>query len=146
MSFGFLLIVLLLGLYIFFVGLTWFSIVGDTSHRTYSMNWVNRGTKNNFNQPEIFLEYVDYPGFHEGIYSEELADYLNTLATNQVDVKFEVTSNFGCVRSFYEVQIGNLTPVPSRWGYSGRTMSRLRGKIPGGVCGREPKNTIVSTQ
>ena len=93
-------------------------IVGDKSYRTFKMTWANEGANNDFKESEILLGFVEYPGHYEGIYSNELAAYLKQLPGNQVDVTFEVTSNFGCLRGFNETQIGELKSWRSPFGYS----------------------------
>ena len=113
-------ILLLLTIVIYFLSLaaTYKFLLDQKSYRTFSMTWTDKGVNNQFKESEIDLEFVDFPGHHQGVYSNEVSNYLYHTSTKTVPVIFEVTSDFGCLRGFNEIQIGELTHWKSIWGYS----------------------------
>ena len=50
------------------------------------------------------LTFRDYPGYSIDMYSDEVAEYLKILRTNDVPVVFDVTSGFGRVVAFSEFE------------------------------------------
>ena len=83
------------------------------------MDWVDKGSQNQFKESEIELRFVDYPQGSIGIFSNELFNYLRAYRKKYVNVEFEVTSDFGCIRGFHETRIGDIKGWKSPWGYSG---------------------------
>lgn len=81
--------------------------VRDT--RTYTMVW-SYGDPDDHDTDihHIVLVFKKYPLHYVEIYSEQVQEYLESLTTREVDVTFEVVSNFGSVTSYSEVQIGDL--------------------------------------
>jgi hypothetical protein len=59
----------------------------------------------------VVLRFKRNPKCRVGLYSNQVAAYLTGLSTNEVPVVFDVVKDFGRVRAFHEVQIGELT----RW-------------------------------
>lgn len=113
------------------VVLVWNSFFNGQAERTFNMVWSDKGLGNEWQESEIVLQFVDYPQHQIGIYSNELAAYLKSNDVQEVQVRFGVTSDFGCVRGFHEERIGALskwksaggyaavmgqTPAPSPWG------------------------------
>ena len=113
-------ILLLLTIVIYFLSLavTYKFLIDQKSYRTFSMTWTDKGVSNQFKEAEIDLEFVDFPGHHQGVYSNEVSNYLHQFSSKTVPVIFEVTSDFGCFRGFHETQIDKLTHWKSVWGYS----------------------------
>jgi hypothetical protein len=92
--------------------------------REYMMTWeIKAGSTNGMKQSEIVLSFVDFPGHYIGEYSNELAAYLRDKGEQPVKVVFEVTSDFGKVRGFHEIEIAGLHEWESEWGYAGSTGS-----------------------
>ncbi len=95
------------------------TLVGQEVERTFAMEWENRGVENEFNEPEIVLRFIDHPAHLFGMYSTELARYLEEAGTDRVRVTFEVTRDYGCLRGYRMTRVGDLTRWRSRWGYAG---------------------------
>lgn len=87
--------------------------------RTFTMNWTDKGRKNDLKESEVVLRFVDYPQFFIGIYSNELAEYLKKRGQERISTEFVVTSDFGCMRGFHETKIEDLSTWRSLRGYSG---------------------------
>lgn len=113
------------------VVLVWNSFFNWQAERTFNMSWSDKGLGNESQESEIVLQFVDYPQHQIGIYSNELAAYLKSNAVSEVQVRFNVTSDLGCLRGFHQEEIGALseyqtaggyvavmgeTPAPSPWG------------------------------
>jgi hypothetical protein len=56
----------------------------------------------------IILRFKCCPNHAVGIYSPDLGDYLETLPSHDVHVVFEITTDFGRMRGFNELQIAGL--------------------------------------
>ncbi|MCZ6861402.1 MAG: hypothetical protein O7I42_14205 [Alphaproteobacteria bacterium] len=70
------------------------------------------------NAKHIILTYVSYPNYHEGIYSSELADHLETLGRDRICVVFSVTHDaIGEHKSHRIIEIGGITRWKSRFSY-----------------------------
>ena len=65
----------------------------------------------------VVLYFKRSPRNFVGLYSNQVADYLSRLPTNEVPVTFEVTKDFGRVRAFNEIQIGELKTWDGDHGY-----------------------------
>jgi hypothetical protein len=105
--------------------------VGYTRRVTHQMQWQIDAKPIDATAPTIegshvILTFRDYPGYHLGIYSDEVADYLKRLSTNEVPVEFEVTYDYGKIRGFNEKRIGDLTSWRSGFGYYGSRGSPSR--------------------
>lgn len=105
-----------------YLGITWLawgSLVGQSTDRMFSMVWENRGAANQYEEAEVRLEYVEFPGHYEGVYSDELLHYLSDGQENPVKVTIVLRQNLGkCVSGFYLKQIGDLTSWESKSGYT----------------------------
>ena len=98
----------------------WFALTGVTSVATYGMTWSNGDpSRNQAGERHVILRFADFPNHHIGIYSSELAAYLESLPTPSVNVEFEITRDFGFVREYHAVRIGTLTEWQSGSSYSG---------------------------
>jgi hypothetical protein len=82
------------------------------------MVWNVKGLENESKESEIVLQFVDYPQHQIGIYSNELAAYLKSTGTTDVQVTLEVTSDLGCMRGFHQKKIGSLLKWKSLGGYA----------------------------
>ena len=89
--------------------------------KVYNMTWhYGEPAKEWPSSKHIIMTFVDYPNHHVGMYSPDLANYLDSLAEKQVPVAFEVTyTPLGEMQGYHEVQIGALTHWKSEWGYGG---------------------------
>ena len=106
-------------LYLASVSAVWRTFVGRQTEQAFWMTWVNKGDQNDYRAPHIVLEFVDFPEHHVGIFSSDLANRLQRLARDRVQVKFEMTSSFGCFVGFRETEIGGLTRWNSAFEYTG---------------------------
>jgi hypothetical protein len=106
-------------LYLASVWAVWGTFVGRKAEQAFWMTWENKGTNNEYRASHVVLEFVDFPQHHVGIFSSDLADYLQRGPRDRVRVKFEVKSSFGCFDGFRETQIGELTHWNSAFEYAG---------------------------
>src|SRR5207244_1066660 len=75
-------------------------------------------------QAHVVLYFKRNPNKHIGVYSDEVAKYLRGLPSNEVNVDFDVIKDFGRVRAFHEVRIGELTGwSETGYGYAGVSSS-----------------------
>lgn len=103
-----------------FATLVW-TCVGQRSERTLRAAWHDRGADNSFQEAEVFLEFVDFPGHGVGVYSTALRDQLAEVGTESIQIDFVVTADLGCVRGFHHVRIGHLADsavINGRGGYA----------------------------
>lgn len=115
--------ILIAALYLFVIYSSW-NLFTDRKHRqTFSMSWNDKGNVNQYNESEVVLHFQDFPEQYIGIFSNDVANYLKNHTYNNLLVTFEVTSDFGCMRGFHEVQIGDLHHWKSAWGYGSITES-----------------------
>ena len=97
----------------------WPLLFDQKSSAVFSMTWQDKGTDNEFGQPEIVLEFERFPGRYIGLYSAEVSDYLHEARQQTVPVTFRVTRDLGCLRGFSERRIGDLTTWRSAFSYAG---------------------------
>ena len=97
----------------------WLLLFDQKSSAVFSMTWQDKGTANDFGEPEIVLEFERFPGRYIGIYSSDVHDYLTEAGQRTVPVTFRVTRDLGCLRGFSERRIGDLTTWRSAFGYAG---------------------------
>jgi hypothetical protein len=111
--------ILFTGLFTFF--LTGFGpFIDQKETREYTMNWeIKSAPTNGMKQSEIVLSFVDFPGHYIGEYSNQLAVYLRDKGEQPVKVVFEVTSDYGKVRGFHEIEIAGLHGWETEWVYTG---------------------------
>jgi len=101
------------------IWISWLGMFDNKTRTVFQMRWEDRGVANDFKESEVVLSFVDYPGNHVGIFSNELAGYLRTRGTQPVEVEFELTKDLGCMRGFHEVRVGELASWKSVGGYAG---------------------------
>ena len=111
-------LLLVLAAYALSVGLVWNGFFNWEAARTFNMVWSDKGLDNEGSESEIVLQFVDYPQHQIGIYSNELAAYLKSTDVQEVQVRFEVTSDLGCMSGFHQEQIGALSTWQSAGGYA----------------------------
>ena len=109
--------------YLLIFWLTWlifiaYEIPRTYTQRTHAMTWENKGKKNHTGESEVVFQFVDHPGNYHGVYSNNIAKYLEDLLTPRIDLKFEISRDFGCWNGYRVVQIGGLSQVVSRDGYA----------------------------
>lgn len=92
--------------------------VGQESTREHMMTWtITPAPANRDLEPEVVLTFDEYPNHSVGIFSDDLAEHLETHSEEGVKVVFVVTSDYGKVRGFDTVEIGGLTDWVSPNGY-----------------------------
>lgn len=95
--------------------------VNKTEHRTYPMTWsYGEPSERHSTLKHIVLTFVDYPNYYVGIWSSDLHLYLERLPTKEMPVVFRVTTDFGNVRAYQEIQIGELKKWDESGGHGGR--------------------------
>jgi hypothetical protein len=101
--------------------------VGYTRNVTHRMKWrIDSLPHSETGASHVVLTFRDYPAYHVGIYSNDLADYLRSLPDENVPVYFEVTYDYGSVRGFRETRIGDQKAWKSDFSYFGSTGSPRR--------------------
>ena len=96
--------------------------VGVERRESFEMTWKYADpSPRQPNSKHIVLNFVDFPNHYIGIWSSDLGPYLETLPSKRVRVVFVVTRDFGSVRGYQEVQIGELRKWNSSGGYGGRS-------------------------
>ena len=97
------------GLFVFL--LTGFGpFVAQEEIREYRMTWAIQPppTGSKITQSKVVLTFVEFPAHFIYHYSDDLAQHLRTGGKEEVEVTFEVTSDYGKVRGFSEVEIAGL--------------------------------------
>ena len=89
-----------------------------SSQRTHAMTWENKGKENHIGESEIVFQFVDYRGSYEGVFSNKIANYLESLPTPRVDVTFEISRYFGCWGGYRTIRIGEISHLEYRDGYA----------------------------
>lgn len=94
--------------------------VDQKAVREHRMTWeVKPPGSGDLKQAEVVLSFVDFPGHFIGEHSDELAAHLRAKGEPQVKVVFELSSDFGKVRSIQVAEVGGLRGWKSAWGYVG---------------------------
>ena len=94
------------------------TFTGVKREMTYDMEWsLGESVEYLPDCQHVVLRFKDYPSYSVGIYSNDLADYLQTLAHKDVRVTFAMTLDFGRTRGFHETRIGELTDWNAVDGY-----------------------------
>jgi len=94
--------------------------VGYTRRVIHPMNWrVAPRSDPSMKGTHVILSFANYPGYEFGLYSDEVAAYLRGRTNQPVEMEFEVTYDYGSVRSFREMRIGALTNWQSGSSYFG---------------------------
>lgn len=89
----------------------------------------------------IILTHLSHPNYFEGIYSPDLAGYLESLPSNRLCVVFEVTYDaVGKTIGYNMIEIAKLTRWKSDWSYGSR---RGAGKAVSSPWQYEDKNDSV---
>jgi len=104
--------------YAVFTSLIWVIFVDQKHTHTFLMTWNSGKESNQFKEREVILEFADFPGYQDGHYSNELYDYLSSRSKDKIEVVFEITSDFGCMRGYHIKRVGDLETFKSAWGYS----------------------------
>ena len=67
----------------------------------------------------VVLDFAEFPNHYVSIESVELRSYLESLGSDRVEVKFEVTTRLGCVERLRSLRIGERSDWQKEWGGSG---------------------------
>ncbi len=100
--------------------ITWAVATGVKGTVTVSMTWEIEPAQNPhpyLKQTHVVLYFNRNRNHYIGFYSDKLADYLRSLPSREVSVLFEVTKDFGRIRAFHELQIGDLSEWDGERGY-----------------------------
>ncbi len=106
-------------LFVFF--LTGFGpFIDQTELREYLMTWeIKPIPSQGMKESEVVLSFVDFPGYHLGEYSDQLANHLRKTGKKQVKVVLKLTSDYGDVRAHRTIEIAGLKNWQSVGGYAG---------------------------
>lgn len=85
------------------------------------MTWGYGIATDDTTQTHTIFRFVDYPEYVIGVYSSDLAEKLETVGQDIVDVKIIVTTDFGVMRGFQIAQIGPITQWKGTNSYSSGT-------------------------
>ena len=121
--------------YAFSIVIVWNVFFDQKSHETFQMTWGEKGSSNQYSQSEVVLRFSNYPDHSVGIFSDDLRNYLNSYSKKEgqveVQVTFEVTSDFWCMRGFHEERIGELEHWKSADGsFASRAEGATMGPYP----------------
>ena len=112
-------LVIIVTLYCLSIAFSYYAFFDHKRIDVQPMTWTIKQSDNQWKQREVVFEFVNHPGQVVGMYSDDVADYLNHIRANPIDVSFRITSDLGCVRGFDATRIGNLENWRSASGYSG---------------------------
>ena len=97
-------------------------------HVTHRMIWSLDESPKDDQQQEVRFTFKRFPTNHITANSNGLKKYLLNQKTNKVDIKFETTWDFGEMRGFNAIKIGDLTSWNSDDG--GTSSSGFNGPSP----------------
>lgn len=98
---------------------------------TFNMTWsVAKASTSYPNADHILLRFESFPNHFIGIYSTDLRTYLETLPSNDIEVTFVVTTDFGRTRGYNPIRIGELTSWNASGGYGGTAGGNLPSPWP----------------
>ncbi|MGH7474913.1 MAG: hypothetical protein ACRELD_01350 [Longimicrobiales bacterium] len=92
---------------------------GVQSRTVERMRWQIVAEGSDSTVPEVVLRFVNAPEHHVGMRSRDVAAYLRDRGDALVDVEFELTRDYGRLRSYNAVRIGQLTGWRSTFAYGG---------------------------
>ena len=88
---------------------TWNLLIDQKEYVTHKMIWSLDESPKDDRQQEVKFTFKRFPTNHITVNSNDLTKYLLTQKTNEVDIKFETTWDFGEMRGFNAIKIGDLT-------------------------------------
>lgn len=98
--------------------MAWVKQTDGIHYVSHEMVWrYDQPAKEHPGTKHIFLTFSNYPVHGIGIYSKDLGDYLESLPSHAVTVKFRLRYHLRTMSSLQEVQIGDLTRWNAEWGY-----------------------------
>ncbi len=97
------------------IALLLFAAMTGVEHEVvHEMTWeVGPPVPHQSKQKRVILHFTRYPGYYIEMYSDELLSYLESQPTRKTHVTFVVTTDFGRMRGFREVAIGDRAVDPS---------------------------------
>ena len=111
-----------------YTALFWFFMhgpfIGQVKTREYMMTWeIRHGQSSNIEDPEVILNFVDFPGHFIAYYSRDIASHLERRTEEKVPVLIEITSDYGMIRAYSVKQIAGLESWASLDGFGGVSVS-----------------------
>jgi hypothetical protein len=99
-----------------------YSVTDVKTRATVPMTWEIDPPHNahpELKEKHVRLYFQTNPNKSIGVYSDQVANYLQSLPTKEVNVAFDVIKDFGHLRALHEVQIGELKSWdgPSNYSY-----------------------------
>lgn len=94
--------------------------IGSRHRETHMLDWSRDGAT------RVRLAFVDYPDFSVNVDSNQLAGCLQRQSRERLPGEFEITTDFGTLRSFNLLSVGQCSVPANAWSYaeqrnSGRT-------------------------
>ena len=98
--------------------------VDQIETREYEMTWsIIPFPSNGMKESEVVLQFVEFPQYTVGEYSDELATHLSGNASDKITAKFRVTYDYGKVRGYSVREIAGLSIWKSEGGYGSESGS-----------------------
>ena len=108
---------------------TWGLCIDQKKYVTHRMLWsIDKMSKDDNRQQQVRFIFKKFPHEFILVNSNDLEKYLLKQKTNEVDIKFKTTSDFGKMRGFNAIKIGDLTSWNSDGGGTGS--SEFNGPSP----------------
>ena len=97
-------------------------VIGVEHEVVYEMTWdVGASAPARSGEEHVTLRFTRYPGYYIEMHSDALVAYLESRPTRGTEVTFVVTTDFGHMRGFRPVRVGDLPVDPSWAGAYGAT-------------------------
>ena len=107
--------------------ITWNSCIDQKKYVTHRMLWsIDKTPMNDNLQRQVRFTFKKFPDEFILVNSDDLEKYLLKQKSNEIDIKFETTSDFGEMKGFRSIQIGELRS----WSSDGGLLGGGFGKSP----------------
>ena len=102
------------------IWITWGLCIDQKKYVTHRMLWsIDKMSKDDSRQQPVRFTFKKFPDEYILVNSNDLEKYLLKQKNNEVDIKFETTSDFGEMKGFREIKIGELSSWSSDGGLTG---------------------------
>lgn len=106
--------------------MVWIKQKDGVHHVTRTMSWRIGEEDPSHRARHVVLTFVDHRDEYIGIYSDDLAKYLESRSPGTVPVSFEVTYRLRSMSGYHETQIGELTQWSAIDGYGSASEAAFR--------------------
>ena len=102
------------------IWMTWYLCIDQKKYVTHRMLWsIDKMSKDDNRQQQVRFTFKKFPDEFILVNSNDLEKYFLKQKTKEVDIKFETTSDFGEMKGFSPIKIGELTSWNSDGGGTG---------------------------